>query len=283
MATISVVIPTFNRKELLRRALQSVYSQTHQPDHVIVVDDGSTDHSDAMVASEFPDTQFIIQTHGGVSKARNCGVEASKTDWIAFLDSDDEWLVHKLERQYEYICTKSEASICHCDEIWIRSGVRVNPKKKHRKSGGRIYTKCLPLCAISPSAVVIHRNVLAEVGGFDESLPVCEDYDLWLRITSRFSVGYIDEPLVIKHGGHPDQLSRAFPAMDFYRITALRKVLQEDYLTLQERCLTLETMLNKLSIYCDGAEKRGRYEEVRELKELSLHYTNELEALELNV
>ena len=269
MLEISVVVPTYNRKQLVRRALESIRRQTLQPFEVIVVDDGSTDGTFEMLESEYPEFRHIRQPHSGVSKARNLGLTfCGKNNWVAFLDSDDEWKPNKLEKQAVWIARNPEYSICHCDEIWIRRGARVNPMKKHRKSGGWIYPSCLPLCVVSPSAVLIHSSVFEQVGEFDESLPVCEDYDLWLRISNQYRLGYIEEKLVVKHGGHDDQLSRAYPAMDQYRIVALDKILRHGNLDREARNLTLSVIVEKLNIYINGARKRNRE---RCLGQLSAH------------
>ena len=281
MLDVSVIIPVFNRSELLKRALDSVFSQSLPPRQVIVVDDGSTDDTIELLRSNYSSTVSVIsQENAGVSRARNVGISASSHEWIAFLDSDDEWHSRKLEKQLDFLTQNPEYQICHSDEIWIRKGIRVNPKRYHAKSGGWIFSKCLPLCAISPSAVIVNRTVFSDVGLFDEELPVCEDYDMWLRVTSKYPVGFVDEHLVIKYGGHEDQLSRAYPAMDRFRIRALLKLLQSDTLSKNYRKLTIEVLIKKLSIYINGARRRGREIEASDFKGLQLQYQNELVSLE---
>ena len=281
MLDVSVIIPVFNRSELLKRALDSVFSQSLPPRQVIVVDDGSTDDTIELLRSNYSSTVSVIsQENAGVSRARNVGISASSHEWIAFLDSDDEWHSRKLEKQVDFLTQNPEYQICHSDEIWIRKGIRVNPKRYHAKSGGWIFSKCLPLCAISPSAVIVNRTVFSDVGLFDEELPVCEDYDMWLRVTSKYPVGFVDEHLVIKYGGHEDQLSRAYPAMDRFRIRALLKLLQSDTLSKNYRKLTIEVLIKKLSIYINGARRRGREIEANEFEGLQLQYQNELVSLE---
>ena len=281
MLDVSVIIPVFNRSELLKRALDSVFSQSLPPRQVIVVDDGSTDDTIELLRSKNSSTVSVIsQENAGVSRARNVGISASSHEWIAFLDSDDEWHSRKLEKQVDFLTQNPEYQICHSDEIWIRKGIRVNPKRYHAKSGGWIFSKCLPLCAISPSAVIVNRTVFSDVGLFDEELPVCEDYDMWLRVTSKYPVGFVDEHLVIKYGGHEDQLSRAYPAMDRFRIRALLKLLQSDTLSKNYRKLTIEVLIKKLSIYINGARRRGREIEASEFEGLQLQYQNELVSLE---
>ncbi|MEM6986719.1 MAG: glycosyltransferase [Pseudomonadota bacterium] len=257
-ATVSVIIPTHNRRHTLATALDSVASQTLPAHEVIVVDDGSSDDTAAWLCATRPDVQVIEQANCGVSAARNRGIAAARGDWIALLDSDDAWVSEKLDRQLSALQSAPALRLCHTDEIWLRNGVRVNPKRRHAKSGGHIFRQCLPLCAISPSAALIHRSVFTDIGGFDESLPACEDYDLWLRLCSQEPVLYIDEMLVIKTGGHDDQLSRRYPAMDQYRIHALLKLLESTPLTHADRVATLEVLDQKLTIFGDGARKRDR-------------------------
>ncbi len=261
--SISVVVPTHDRRGLLHRALGSIAAQTRAPLEVVVVDDGSKDGTAAMVRRDYPDVVLIEQANGGVSAARNRGIERSRGDWIAFLDSDDEWLPEKLARQHAALEADPTARLCHTDEIWVRNGVRVNPMKKHPKRGGHIFESCLPRCCVSPSSVVVHRAVFEDVGVFDERLPACEDYDLWLRITHRYPVLFIAEALVVKYGGHSDQLSRRYWGMDRFRIIALEKLLADASLTIDQRAAAAGVLAEKVEIYRAGAEKRGRHAEAR--------------------
>ena len=188
MPTVSAIIPTHNRSQTLLRALRSVYSQRIPVNEVIVIDDGSSDDTAARIQAEFPGVNLICQAQNGVSHARNRGIDAAQGEWLAFLDSDDEWLPIKVETQLNAVRNNPSFRICHSNEIWIRNGRRVNPMDKHRKHGGWIFEHCLtPLRHISPSSVLLHRSVVEEFGNFDESLPVCEDYDLWLRLTATLS------------------------------------------------------------------------------------------------
>lgn len=282
MLDVSIVIPTRDRQMLLRRALHSVVQQTLAPKEIIVIDDGSNDDTRAMVRTEFPDIVYQFQSPSGISKARNNGLESSRAEWIAFLDSDDEWKSNKLEKQVAWLLENPAFRVCHCDEIWIRNGVRVNPKKRHRKRGGWIYPYCLPLCVVSPSAIVVHASVFEDIGKFDVALPVCEDYDMWLRMALRYQFGYIEEKLVVKYGGHSDQLSKAFPAMDQYRIMALKKVLEGEPLNMKNRILTLEMIVQKLKIYINGARKRKSVGQGDGFEKLLEQYSFELDQLIAN-
>jgi glycosyltransferase involved in cell wall biosynthesis len=268
------VIPTYNRADRLLRVLATVESQTRAPDEVIVVDDGSTDDTPQQIPRGFPRVRYVRQENRGVSAARNRGVHEAGGQWIAFLDSDDEWLPQKLERQLEALRQNPEFVLCHTNEVWIRRGRRVNPMKKHEKHGGNIFKKCLPLCVISPSSVLLDRKVFEHVGVFDESLPVCEDYDLWLRVSAEYPALYLEEPLIVKHGGHPDQLSRRYWGMDRFRIRALEKVLRSDKLSPGDRRAAVQALVDKIDRYLPGTRKRGKWEEVANYEEKKAHYAS---------
>lgn len=255
MTTISVIIPSYNRGHVLNRALDSVLAQSRAADEIILIDDGSTDNTAEQVQTAYPQIRYLYQDNQGVSAARNLGIQAATGEWIALLDSDDEWLPHKLAEQIKALEQAPEYKLIHCDEIWIRNGVRVNQMKKHAKKGGWIYQNCLPLCAISPSASLIHRSLFDELGLFDESLPACEDYDLWLRIAAHYPVLYCEEALIQKYGGHADQLSAKHWGMDRFRIQALRKSLSQTELKEDDRAAAEKMLVRKLSIMLKGAHK----------------------------
>ena len=263
--TVTVVIPTRDRAQLVARAIESVLAQTRGAEEVIVVDDGSTDATEEVVRG-FSGVRYERTPPRGVSAARNHGIRLASGDWLAFLDSDDEWLPEKLGKQLEALAAQGEHLVCHTDEIWIRNGRRVNPRRRHRKHGGWMFRHCLPLCAISPSSVMIHRSVFDRVGLFDEDLPACEDYDLWLRICAVYPVLYLDLKLLRKYGGHADQLSRTVEALDRYRIRALEKVIASGSLDEQDRTAAVAMLEEKVRIYAAGAARRGRQEEVHELR-----------------
>lgn len=270
MEGISVVIPVFNRKLAVTQAINSVLAQTYPVQELIIVDDGSTDNLQTALkwTTQDPRVRYIYQENQGVSAARNAGIHAAKCSWIALLDSDDEWLAGKIEKQMACIRQNPHLKIVHTDEIWIRGGKRVNQCHHHEKFGGWIFQKCLPLCAMSPSSILIHRSVFHHVGLFDESLPACEDYDLWLRITCKYPVGYLAEPLIKKYGGHDDQLSRAHWGMDRFRIKSLVKALNRLPLSCVERQQARSVLKKKLEILIGGCQKHGRTTEEQSFREL---------------
>ncbi len=282
MTTVAAIIPTRDRAQLTLRAVASVLAQTRPPDELIVVDDGSRDDTLDQLRSTYPGTHMVQLDGQGVSAARNAGIRASNSDWLAFLDSDDEWLPDKLQSQLEALTKEPEYLLCHSDEIWIRNGRRVNPRRRHRKYGGFIFRHCLPLCAISPSAAVVHRSLFETVGLFDETLPACEDYELWLRICSRWPVLYVDRPLLRKYGGHADQLSST-AALDRYRIQALAKILDSRVLGQQDRQATLQVLAEKLKVYLAGVRKRRRWPEVEALERLAERFELQVSSQEERV
>ena len=259
---ISVIIPTYNRKHTLQRAIDSVLAQTFKPYEIIIVDDGSKDGTKEWLLQNYPSVQYIHQPNNGVSSARNKGIQISQGSWIALLDSDDEWMPEKLESQSRFIEVNRDSSFCHTNEVWIRNGVRVNQMKKHKKFGGDIFKHCLDICRISPSSSIIKKDVFEEVGAFDESLTVCEDYDLWLRVTAKFNILFLDEPLIKKYGGHLDQLSRVPEGIEQYRIRSLEKILSMGSLTETQFRSAKDMLIHKLNIYAKGLKKRDKYEEL---------------------
>ena len=265
---VSIIIPTYNRADFLKEALESLANQTFKNFEVLVVDDGSTDSTRDIIKSYAPKinlSSIYLEENRGVSHARNLGIQKGVAPWIAFLDSDDLWLPQKLEMQLQYLKDHPELEICQTEEIWIRRGIRVNPMKKHQKSGGDIFKRCLELCMVSPSATVISRGLFEKVGPFNEALPVCEDYDLWLKISSQYPIGLLSKPLIIKRGGHRDQLSKKYAAMDRFRIQAIQQLLQTGNLTASQRNLAEEELHRKVAIYLNGAQKRGQLPEALSL------------------
>ena len=233
---ISVVIPTYNRCELLKRAISSILNQTILIKKIIIVDNGSTDNTHEMIKSLFPYTTYIHEKRKGVSYARNLGIKNCNSTWIAFLDSDDEWKPEKLEEQIFFSNNiNKKYRLIHTNEVWYKNNKFKNQLKKHQKSGGDIFQKSLELCCISPSSALIKKEVFNEYGLFDESLKVCEDYDIWIRITSKEEVGFLDKPLVVKHGGHNDQLSKKYWGMDRFRIKSLEKNLKNNWFTSNQK------------------------------------------------
>ncbi len=257
---VSVIITTYNRAAMVAEAVESVLAQEMTDFELIVVDDGSTDETAERLSLFGSRLTYYQQENTGVSAARNRGLEYSSAPLVAFLDSDDLWLPSKLRLQHTYMVKHPEVYICQTEEIWWRNGRQVNPKNHHRKPSGDIFRRSLDLCLVSPSAVMMRRELFEKVGYFDEDLPAAEDYDLWLRVSVEHSVPLLPEPLVIKRGGHPDQLS-ATSGIDCWRIKALEKLLQSNRLSSKQYKWTCQALERKCDIYGQGCLKRGRVEE----------------------
>ena len=268
---ISVIIPTYNRGWIIKEAIDSVLAQEYINYELIVVDDGSIDDTHDILNSYQKNFLVLRQNNKGVSAAGNREVAAASGRFIAFLDSDDIWLPQKLSQQVDFFQSNPDALICQTEEIWIRNNVRVNPKKRHKKPSGMIFKPSLSLCLVSPSAVMIKKNLFEEVGLFDETLPACEDYDLWLRVSCRHPVHLIDTPLIIKRGGHDDQLSSS-PGLDKFRIKAIKKVIESGLLSAAQYQTAVETLKEKCDIYASGCRKRGRIGEAAYYESLAKRY-----------
>lgn len=261
MVTVTAVIPTFDRAAMLAEAVSSALGQEGPGLELVVVDDGSTDDTPA-VLERFGDTRLrVARTENrGVAAARNLGVSMARGRYVAFLDSDDMWLPGKLARQLDYL-RETGLQACQTQEIWMRGGRRVNPRRIHLKKDGDFFSAALALCLVSPSSVMIEREYFERLGGFDVGLPACEDYDLWLRMLLRGPIGLYDEALTVRRGGRPDQLSARFVGLDLFRIRSLAKILAQEEMSPWHRDCMENELVRKTRIYAQGCAKRGRLDE----------------------
>lgn len=270
---VSVVIPSYNRKEQTESAVKSVLAQTYRDFELIVVDDGSDQPLDeSLFGTTHIDTTLIhLEMNRGVSAARNAGIAAAKGEWISLLDSDDIWEPNKLEVQMNWLSEHPEYRICQTHEQWVRNGKKIKQPKHLYKKPDWVFEESLGRCMVSPSSVIIHKTLLDEVGLFNESYPACEDYDLWLRITWREKVGFIDQRLMVRYGGNDDQLSFTVPVQDRYRLAALENILNEE-LTEQQREAVVAVIVQKAEIVANGFLKRGNVDEAQEFLDIKMRY-----------
>ncbi len=280
---ISIIIPSYNRAEFLKEAIQSVLDQDYfscdseaSQFELLVIDDGSTDQTKIVVDSFSSPIVYRYQDHKGVSAARNLGIKLAQGDYVAFLDSDDLWKKDKLKVQMSLMNSLPQTRICYTEEIWIRNMVFVNPKKKHQKYSGWIFEKVLPLCLLSLSSTLFHRSVFKEVGIFDEDLPACEDYDLGIRVALRYPIHLITKHLIIKRGGHSDQLSHKYWGMDEFRVRALEKAFRLDLSPLQREQVR-GVLIKKCKILISGFRKRNKMSEVNYYSDLIEKYEEKQE------
>ena len=259
---VTVIIPTRDRADLLPRAVASALGQTWTALEILIVDDGSVDDTAGVLAG-FDDPRIRVlrrDTPGGVSAARNEAVRAARGEFLALLDSDDEWLPKKTERQLAYMAATGHA-VSQTQEIWMRGGKRVNPTHIHKKPDGWFFEASLGMCLVSPSTTIFRRGVIEAAGFFDESLPACEDYDLWLRIMLTRPIGLLDEYQVVRHGGRGDQLSTLYIGQDLFRIRAMLGLLGRPETTAWHFACIEKELRRKTAIYAAGCLKRDRPEE----------------------
>ena len=260
---VSVIIPTYNRAYILPLAIESVINQTFQDLELIIIDDASEDNTKELVEkymriSKIPIVYFRNKKRLGPAGARNIGIELAKGRLIAFLDSDDRFLPEKIEKQVKFLEKHPEYFLVQTEEIWYKQGKRIFPKRIHRKAKGFFFHRAVKLCVVSMSTVIIKKEVFKEVGKFDENFPVCEDYEFWLRVSLKYPMGLVEEELVAKDGGRPDQLS-AQKGLDYYRVLALIKIFKQynKVLTPEQKLLLYKEAKKKFQIFWKGALKYG--------------------------
>ena len=243
-----MIIPTFNREKHLLSAISSIKNQTHNIDEVLVIDDGSTDDTQKIL-NKISKIKVIKTENLGVSHARNIGIKESKNRWIAFLDSDDIWIQDKIEKQINLHKENQNILFSHTGERWIRDGKRVKYPKSLKKPQGECFLQNISTCKIATSSVLMHKSIFDDIGYFDEKLKVCEDYDLWLRVTQKYTIGLIDEELIVKNAGHK-QLSSSIFAIDRYHIYSLQKFLNSKFANEAK-----QEIIKKCNILIKGAKK----------------------------
>lgn len=275
--TFSAIIPTYNRADWLEYSIQSILDQDDELLELIVVDDGSTDNTKEIV-EKYDGVKYLYQSQKGPSAARNSGAKLAKGTHLAFLDSDDRWEKGKLYEQRKFLENHQHINIVYTDEIWIRNGVRVNRHKHHYKIGGWIYLDCLPLCRIAPSSIVIKRDLFINNEGFDESLIIAEDYDLWLRLAAENEIGFCDKNLIKKYGGHDDQLSKKW-GMDKNRVYSLEKILSSGKLKEEYALPTIQNLVDKLKILIIVYNKHNKKQDAEIFKKKLDEFEKEIENL----
>ncbi len=262
MVKYSVIIPTYNRFNFLKTAIDSVLRQTYNNFQLTVIDDGSKDGTDKLIHT-YKDSRlkYIYQDNLGVSSARNRGISESTGEYIAFLDSDDRWVPEKLEEIENATKEHPGYFVYHTQEKWFRNGKHLNHMKKHFKQNGYIFDGCLKLCKVSISTAVVKRELFKTIGVFDENMPVCEDYDFWLRVSVKYPVYLIDKTLTLKEGGHAGQLSGKYRGMDRFRIKSICKLMDTGNLDEEKTSRAFEELKRKCKIYANGCYKRGKKQE----------------------
>jgi len=233
-----------------------------------------------LIRQKFPKIKLYNEKNQGVSYARNKGIIKAQNNWLAFLDSDDQWLPNKIKLQVEKINNyQNKPLLVHTNELWIKDGNILNQKKKHEKVEGNGFNRSLNMCLISPSSVLINKYLFKKYGMFNTRLKVCEDYELWIRLTSKIPIYLVKEVCVIKYGGHKDQLSKKFWAMDRFRIRALEKLMLSNELSKIQKIEMFKVLVMKIKIIISGAENRKNNKLLRIYKYKKQYWEKKIQTL----
>lgn len=248
---VSIIIPTFNRLTLLKRAIASVQAQTFCDYELIIVDDASTDGTQEFVKNS-NHTLICLAQNKGVSHARNMGVKKAKGSLIAFLDSDDVWEKDKLQTQVDFHQSDTGIQCSFGIEQWFRYKKQVKRPSKYHAPKIVNFEDLLAFTFIGPSSVMINKELFEKLDGFDEQLKVCEDFDLWLRLSKIAPLHLSERTLIQKHAGDHDHLAASVLSLEPFRVRALMK--HKD-----DKCVKNVIQI-KLDIIKKGATKHQNHE-----------------------
>jgi glycosyltransferase involved in cell wall biosynthesis len=234
---VTVIIPAYNRSQMLAEALASVRAQTFRDFQVVVVDDGSEEDLRSVVEPFGPAVRHLRTERGGAARARNAGVAAARTDLVAFLDSDDLWLPEHLARTVDVLRRRPEVVLVYHDTLSVDHAGRPAPPRKRRPRPSGSVTEALFAYDVVPTpSVVCRRQTLLQAGGFDPAVVPSEDYDLWLRMSLLGAFACVDEPLMLRrrHAGNisrqhrvRNEIVRAVLKERFWRQPAARRAIRE--------------------------------------------------------
>lgn len=204
------------------RAIETVLAQTRAVDEIIVIDDGSTDGTEQLLRARYGDrVRYVWQANAGVSAARNHGMRLARGRYFALLDSDDEWLPEKTERQLAWLEAHPEAGMVLCDVERVDSEGRLIDVFRRRdviREDGQVLRWVIHNPALAPASAILRREVFEDIGGFDESLRTAEDIDFHLRIAQRWPIGVVEQSLVRAMRGHDGLSAEASTYDDYVRV-----------------------------------------------------------------
>lgn len=247
---VSVIIPTYNRADLLPEAIDSVLAQTWKEMEIIVVDDGSTDRTEETVRRYDDRVRYFYKEHGGPSSARNMGIKKAKGTYVAFLDSDDVWEPEKLRIQMDFMSEHPEIKFVCTDSSLIGSR-ECRQRKLRKESMGNLFPILYSNSFINTSTALMVKECFQEIGYFDEGYRSVEDYDVWLRVAKRFPIAYLNQPLV-RYRKHEDNVSHDKITL---RRNALR-VLEAHYDPREISARTYKIRMSNLHLYFGRAYLR---------------------------
>lgn len=260
---VSAIIPTYNRRELVCRAIDSVLAQHHQVDEIIVVDDGSSDGTRTALRERYGDRVTCLwQENAGVSAARNRGMALARGRFLALLDSDDEWLPDKTGRQLDWLHAHPDAGMVVCDVLRVDpQGCEIDVLRRRAimRRDGWVLPWIMHQPVLVPASVMLRREVVDDVGGFDESLATAEDLEFHLRVAQRWQIGLVEEPLVRALRGH-DGLSSLSGTYDDH-VAVIERVLEDIRGTVDEqerlRALAAAYVVNARGMVMEGRWRDG--------------------------
>lgn len=192
--TIAAIIPTYNRAKLVTRAIESALAQTRPLDEILVVDDGGSDDTAEVVAQYGGTVRYIRRENGGLAAARNTGVQAAESDWVAFLDDDDEWMPEKTRLQEEAILGTPEAAVCYGGPMWITTSGKETFLRP--TAPAKLWPGFRLKNLITPCSMMVRKDAFEEVGGFNERLRCVEDWEFNVRLTPGRILACVDVPVV---------------------------------------------------------------------------------------
>jgi len=230
---VSVIVPAYNAAEFIARALESIATQTYRPIEIIVVDDGSTDDTSAVVEKlDIENLTLVHQQNQGVSQARNTGIAHATGELLSFLDADDEWAPKKLERQVPVILADDNVTLVCCDLVRWSRDKKLSPNLfsiDPPAEGENAWQTILSDNFLATPCVLTRTSLVRELGGFDPELVVAEDLDLWIRLALRGSVAAVrGEPLVTLHKLPNSLCMRETESAHDYRLPMIERHVKEN-------------------------------------------------------
>lgn len=246
MPKVSVIIPTYNRAKLIRRAVDSVLSQSYKDYEIIIVDDGSTDNTKEILANYDGSIRYIYKNNEGISATRNRGIKEAKGEFIAFLDSDDEWLPDKLALQADLLEKNKKLGLV-CSKMIILNGNSEKIGMKPEQKTGEDFRELLEIGGDLPtSTVMVRKECFDKVGVFDELLPPMEDFEMWVRIASKYDIYTVPDKIFALYYRHDQQITS-----DKFKVYEATVKLQRKFMTLFKHMpdFPAKAVQNKLASY----------------------------------
>jgi len=274
MPSVSVVIPSYNCGHYLAAALDSVFAQTYQDFEIIVVDDGSTDDTSAVAARFSPRIRYIRQENRGLPAARNRGIRAAESPYIAFLDADDAWFPEKLAEQIPAFSADPEIGLVYSDLRVVYDDGQVVPsflRTRPLAGSGYVFDRIIRCGFIIPSSVVVRRSCIDQVGLFDESMRSHEDVELWSRICHRWKVKLVFQPLVMRRQ-RAGSLTESEDLRSLYGLKFYQKVMQIPGLAPEHQQIVRQCLADCCQDRGRFCLNEGRIAECRETLRASLEY-----------